>query len=151
MSIDNNGERSTRYEGYSDYNVVSRNVANSVDNAVDAYARVQSRHSEGARVKPDLAAEGSAHILGAALRLLPEIEQDEQAYEELLEEWTGDDGYIARLKRTSLVSECPEWLGDFVVEIRRAGWQLGYLRAGRMGKEEPDDIAERDTEEMFDT
>jgi hypothetical protein len=39
---------------------------------------------------------------------------------------------------------------EFVEDIRRAGWELGYLQAGRTKKKEPQDPAERDTEAMFD-
>jgi len=153
MSIESDEERSTRYEGYSDFNVVSRNVANAVDNAVDSYAQIQSLHCEGKNVKPELAAEGSAHILGAALRLLPELKADSESvekYEQMLEDWDGDDGYIERLKGTSLISSSPDWLGDFVVDIRAAAWHLGYLKAGRSVEQELEDPVERDVEKLFE-
>jgi len=145
--------RPTRYEGYSDFTTVSRSVAEAVDNAVDAYSMIQSRHSEDARVSPDHAAEASAYILASALKLLPELEQDYDdvdEYQEILDAWKGDDGYIERLKEVSLTTQCPQWLGEFILEIRRAGWQLGYLQAGRTVKQEPDDPLETDTEAMFD-
>jgi len=143
----------SRYEGFSDYNKVSRSVAESIDDAVDAYALIQSRHTEDKPVKPDLAAEGAGRILGAAIRLLPELEQDSddvEEYGELLGDWAGEEGYIERLKDARLSRDCPGWLGEFVVQIRRAGWELGYLQAGRTVKQEPDDPVERDSEAMFD-
>jgi hypothetical protein len=146
-------DNGSRYEGFSDYNKVSRSVAESIDDAVDAYALIQSSHAEDERVKPDLAAEGAGRILGAAIRLLPELEQDQddvKEYGELLDDWKGDEGYIERLKDVRLSRDCPDWLGEFVVQIRRAGWELGYLQAGRTVKQEPDDPVEADTEAMFD-
>jgi hypothetical protein len=145
-------DRPTRYEGYSDFSHVSRSVASAVDDAVEAYALIQSHHSEGARVTPQTAAEAAAHILGAALKLKPELENDldDETYHEILDRWEGDDGYIERLKQTSLSSRCPEWLGHLVHDIRTAGFELGYLQAGRTVKTEPDDPVEADTEAMFD-
>lgn len=146
-------ERATRYEGFSDYQSVSRSVAAAVEEAVDAYAIIQSKHCEGERVQPPQAAEASSKILAAALKLLPELEQgldETEEGQELAEKWSGDDGFIERLKSARLATESPEWLGEFVVEIRRAAWELGYLQAGRTVKEEPDDPVEAETEAMFD-
>jgi len=145
-------DNGSRYEGFSDYNKVSRSVAESIDDAVDAYALIQSSHAEDERVKADLAAEGAGRILGAAIRLLPELEQDKddvEEYGELLDDWTGDEGYIEQLKDARLSRDCPDWLGEFVVQIRRAGWELGYLQAGKTVKQESGDPVEDDTEAMF--
>jgi hypothetical protein len=146
-------DRATRYEGFSDFQSVSQSVAAAVEEAVDAYAIIQSKHAEGARVRPPQAAEAASKILGAALKLLPELEQgldETKEGQELAEQWTGDDGFIERLKAARLATESPDWLGDFVVQIRRAAWELGYLQAGTTVKEEPDDPVEAETEAMFD-
>lgn len=153
MSIDSDSNRSTQYEGYSDYSAVSRNVSTAVDEAVEAYALIQSHHTEGARVSPETGAEAAAHILGAALKLQPELENDRDqndTYDNMLDSWQGDDGYIERLKTTPLSSNCPDWIGEFVVDIREAGFELGYLKAGRETDRGPDDVVERDAEQMFD-
>lgn len=144
MSSDANtgDDPETQFEGFSDYQTVSQSVARSIDKAVEAYALVQSRHSEAARMNADTAAEASSHILGAALKVLPELEEnanakdetdasEENIFSEMLNDWKGEDGYIERLKRATLVNECPEWLFNFVTDIRRAGFHLGYLKAGR--------------------
>lgn len=153
MSSERDTGRTTRFEAYPDYSAVSRAVAQSIEDAVDAYSKMQSRHSEGARVTPDQAAEASAHILGAALKLLPELEDDRETveqYDEILTRWEGDNGFIERLKQTSLSSRSPEWLGQFTVDIRRAGFELGYVKAGTQKEEDSEDVVERDAESMFE-
>lgn len=152
----------TRFEGYSDYQTVSQSIARSIDNAVEAYVLVQSRHTEGARMNAETAAEASSHILGAAMKMLPELEANakseeetddsvEEIYTDILESWQGEEGYIEQLKRAQLVNECPSWLHDFVYEIRRAGFHLGYLKAGREKRTETPDWVEGKVENMFDT
>jgi hypothetical protein len=152
MSSESSG-RATRYEGFSDYHQVSQSVAIAVDEAVDAYAVIQSKHAEGERIQVTQAAEASSKLLGASLKLLPELEEglgETDEGQELVDDWTGEDGYIERLKRTRLSNDCPEWLGEFAVQIRRAAWNLGYLQAGRTVKEDPDDPVEAETEAMFE-
>lgn len=151
MSSDLNTD--TRYEGFSDYKSVSRSIAETINNAVNAYARIQSLHAENAKVSTQMGAEASTHILSASLNLLVEIEDDKESvdeYQEIFNRWTGDDGLIERLKTTRLSLECPEWLDQLIIDIRTAGFELGYLQAGRTSKQEPDDPVERDTEAMFD-
>lgn len=160
--IDDAGDAPTEFEGYSDYQTVSQSIARSIDNAVEAYVLVQSRHSEGARMNADTAAEAASHILGAAMKILPELEanakseeetddSEEELYTEILASWQGDEGYIELLKQAQLVNECPDWLHDFVYEIRRAGFHLGYLKAGREKRTETPDWVEGKVEDMFDT
>lgn len=151
MSADLNTD--TRYEGFSDYMTVSREIAETINNAVKAYARIQSLHAENAKVSEEMGAEASTHILSAALNLLVEIEEDKDTvdeYQEIVDRWTGDDGLIERLKTTRLSLECPDWLHQLIIDIRTAGFELGYLQAGRTSTQEPGDPVERDTEAMFD-
>ena len=155
----------TTWEGYSDYESVSKRVAKSVEEAIEAYAFIQSLHSENARVQASRAAEAKARILSAGLRLVPELENDKETveqYEEILDRWQTDDelnidaatpddlGYIRRLDRIALRDECPEWLHQFAIDIRRSAWELGYLQAGRTVSEEEEDLVERDTEALFE-
>lgn len=135
----------TRWEGYSDYQRVSINIAEAVDRALDNYAHLDGKHAEGARVDPELAAEARASILSAALRLVPELRADRQTVEEydrMLGDWgvLDDDGrgYVDQLDAATLQSECPEWLFQFVLDIRVAGWKLGYLQAGRNNPDDSD-------------
>jgi hypothetical protein len=147
---------SKRFEGYSDYEIVSLRLGESIDKAVDAYAQIDAAHSEDANISPQFAAKARGRILSAAIKLLPALYADRDSvdtYDEMLEEWEegvgGEPGYIDRLKNTSLRRECPDWLYSFVLDIRRAGWELGHLQAGRTTKEY-DDPVEGETEAMFE-
>jgi len=147
------GGSNTRWEGFSNYQNVSDRVARSVHDAIEAYALVNSRHAESARIRPPMAAQARAKMLAPALRLKVELEDNrevESDYDEILSRWEGDDGFLTKLDQVTLQQECPDWLADFVEDIRTAGFQLGYLQAGRTVKERPDDPVEEETEDIFD-
>lgn len=149
---DGSEETQTKWEGYSDYRRVSGQVAASIDEALDAYAAIDSAHAENARVSADDAAEARQKILGAALKLAPELENDrevEKQYASILNRWQGEDGFLQRLDSISLRETSPAWLRQFVLDIRTAGWELGYLQAGRTQRAEPEDPVERDVQSMF--
>lgn len=145
----------TRWEGYSDYKTVSITVGQTIEGAVEAYAQIESRHAEAAPVEPELAAEARARIKSAAMKLLPELRNDKdtvELYKEILDDWEGEDGHIQELNRIQLQHDCPPWLYEMVVQIRQAGWELGYLKAGRSAKQTPDDpeeAARQETRSMF--
>lgn len=148
----------TRWEGYSDYQSVSRRIAESIQQATEAYATIQRAHAEQARVDPDLAARAGARILSPALLLRHHMEEDREAvdeYQEILDRWTGGDGDTGMLddfRQVELTRECPDWLFQFVQDMNTAGVELGYLAAGRSQKQEEaiDEIDEA-TREMFET
>jgi hypothetical protein len=145
----------TYFEGYSDYQSVSKDIGQAVRDAIDAYAYIDGRHSQGARVRATNAASAYRRILGAAIRLLPELKRDAETKDELGEiynDWTGkdgDDGRIDQLQSLSFQSPPPDWLFEFVVQIREAAWELGYLQAGRSRKAEQDDPVEQEANSMF--
>lgn len=152
-----------RYEGFSDYESVSKRIARSIDEAVQEYAAIQRAHAEGRRVAHDGVGE---RILAAAMRLLPELRDQRQAgavFDEILARWLGDEakldetdvdpeppdsGAIEALMQARLTNDCPDWLHQMVIDIRTAGWELGYLKAGRHA-EEDDEFTEADVKEMF--
>ena len=152
-----------RYEGYSDYQSVSNRVTASIDNAVDAYAMIDSLHAENARISQREAAMARRHMLSAAIKLLPEIkensngsEEDEgqdifsQIYERWVETGTEEFGpFLEELKKVQFQKEAPPWLSQFAQDIRRAGWEIGYLQAGRTVKDENLDPADEQAQEMF--
>lgn len=157
---DDEEQRETRWEGYSDYRKISLRVAGSISDAVDAYARLDSAHQENAQVSPGLAAEARGRILGAAMKLIPELEDDRDTvdvYDEILDRWEDgnddefddkEEGFISRLNNTQLRNGTPDWLWQMVLDIRRAGWKLGYLRAGRETETSSDDPVEDESDAM---
>lgn len=145
-------ERATRYDAFADYQSVSQSVARSIDQAVEAWAQVHSLHAADQRVPGHQAAEAAARLLTAATKLQPELEEDRErvgAYDDILSDWKGEDGYVEELKATSFERGCPEWTHEFVLQIRRAGWHLGYLQAGRQETDETEDWVEGPVEEML--
>jgi hypothetical protein len=91
-------------------------------------------------------------MLGAVLKVVPEMRQDRNEvdlYDEILTEWEGDGGRLKRLRRVDLYADCPEWLQDMMLQLRRAGWELGYLQAGQRDAPEPEDQVEAEARSMF--
>lgn len=151
MSTDD--DRGSRWEGYSDYRVVSGRIARTIEDAVEAYAVIDARHSEGASVSPELASDARASIMAAAMMLQHEMERergdDEKPYDEILSRWEGEEGFLRQMDTVQLRQVRPAWLHEMVLDIRRAGWELGYLQAGRTESQEPEDPVEADAEAMF--
>lgn len=187
-------EATQRWEGYSDYASVSQRVARAIGDAVDAYAYIQSLHAENARIRQRQAAQARSRIVGAAHKLMPELEAnaanapsggdgsdasdgDDRAddrdadegdegdatsagvrevdvYTEILTRWTesykGGEGLLDRLQDVRLHQECPEWLETLVRDIRKAGWEIGYLQAGRTISETTLDPDEEQARSMFE-
>lgn len=156
--------RGGRWEGYSDYQTVSQRIGRSIGDAIEGYAIIKRLHVENARISGEDAAEASSRILAAAMRLVPEMKthrDDQDEYDKILNRWLDgesddvdeqvpDEGYVAAFQTTSLRDDCPDWLNQFVLDLRAAGWHLGYLQAGRRTEEEPDDPVEADARAMFD-
>lgn len=160
MSDAENGDSpydGTEWEGYSNYQAVSQNVSQSISAALDSYAWLQGAHREGAGVRPEPAANARADILSAALRLYVEMQQEQangnDDYDDILDRWGSDEddepGYIGQFHELRLTEGLPGWMLQFVMDIRTAGWQLGYLQAGRRAKKQPDDPVEGETDSMF--
>jgi len=151
-------ETTTRWQGYSDYQSVSRRIAQSISDATEAYATIQRAHEEEARVSPDLASRAGSRIMSPALLLKQHMERDKDSveqYQEILERWTEgdddvDDGYLTLLQTVQLHKDCPDWLWQFIEDINTAGLELGYLAAGRKEKEEaPIDSEDEAVKEIF--
>lgn len=147
---------STQWEGYSNYQEVSKSMAESVADAMDSYAWIQGAHLNGAPVNAADAAHVHADILGAAMKLRVEMREEQERgnedYDEILARWDGEDdgsGFIRMLHEHELANELPGWMLQFVDDIRTAAWRLGYLQAGRRREELPDDPVERDAKKMY--
>lgn len=143
---------SVEWDAYSDYKFVSYHVSSAINNAIDAYASLQSLHDEHTKITAQQAANARQPILSSAMHLQHELEREAERspnsdYENILDDWTKngvdeDTGYIQGLRETDLQNQCPDWLQGFVLQIRRAGWELGYLKAGRYEDREEDDARE---------
>jgi len=124
----------TEWDAYSDYQHVSRRVAASIGDAVDAIAVIQSASVAGEKLTPADETNLRADVLAAVKRLQTELENEREtneSYDNILSRWEGEEGYINRfgsLDITTLQSQA--WLQQFATDIHRAGWELGYLKAG---------------------
>lgn len=148
-------EVNRKWEGYSNYELVSKLIAQNVSDCISGYALMQSYQAEGAKAQPEQIAKERASILQAAIRLRVELRSEKdtnERYQEILKKWEGEDGYISNFQSLEIhqSGRMPEWVADFVDQIVESAWELGYLQAGRTARKEPDDPIERDTEAMFE-
>lgn len=169
-------EESTKsWEGYSDYQTVSNSIARSIDEALEGYTTLESLHVESARIQATQAARARSKIKLAALKMVPELRDDaptNKQYQRILARWHGGfdyddengethhvnppddleiaDGYLDGLNNVQLSATCPPWLEQFAIDIRTAGWELGYLKAGRTHTENNLEPAEEDARAMFE-
>lgn len=139
-----------QWDAYSDYQLVSRGVAKSIRDATRAYAEIVSGIRSGYKIGPQEEAELRADILSAAITLRTELKNEREKreiYDEILSRWEGEEGYISRFRDADLTTQPGEWFEEFVEDIRRAGWELGYLKAGR--KEEEENKGDSEDSEVF--
>ena len=129
----------TEWDAYSDYQHVSRRVAKSIGDAVDAISIIESADIAGEKIQARQETDLRADVLGAVRRLHTELENEretKEVYEEILTRWEGEDGYINRFRNLDVMNPQSEgWLQQFASDIHRAGWELGYLKAGREEKQ----------------
>jgi len=129
----------TEWDAYSDYQHVSRRVAKSIGDAIDAISIIESGKVAGEKLSSREETDLRADVLGAVIRLQTELEierETKEVYEEILTRWEGEDGYINRFRNLDVMNPQSEgWLQQFASDIHRAGWELGYLKAGREEKQ----------------
>lgn len=142
----------SRWKGFSDYENVAAQLHEDINNAVRAYSHLNSKDQQNIGLTPQTAVQTRQAILHIAKRLKYEIEKNGHvdAFEGMEDDWTGDDGYVARLERTDFYSDgVPPWLEDMVDDIVKAGWELGYTKAGIERPANPDEDDEQ-VKEMID-
>lgn len=145
-----------QWEGYSNYQAVSRDMSMSISDALDSFSWIQSSQREGGQMNASDVADARADIVSAAIRVYVEMTEvdNRDDFEEILERWGGPnedvEGRLDELLDISLYDDVPDWLDRFVVDLRTAGWRLGYLQAGRTSKARPDDDVEAEADNMFD-
>lgn len=126
----------SEWDAYSDYQLVSKWVTSSIRDAIEAYALLDQGGMTGYKVDAREEAQLRADVLAAAVRLRIELESErkrgEEYAEEILDRWEGEEGFIKRFRNApSQQTGQLEFFEGFVSDIRRAGWELGYLKAGR--------------------
>lgn len=128
-------ERRSEWEAYADYQSVSERVAENIDDAIDALCYLESVKDAGYKPKPGEEADYRALVLTAATSLKTELENERDSktvYDEILNRWEGEDGYINRFREVDVINHTAgAWMYQFADDLHRAGWELGYLKAGR--------------------
>lgn len=159
MSTQNGDDPATtkRWAGYSDYRTISDRMAKSLDEALEAYAILTSRHATGAKIRDEEISQCIERLLVAAMKLVVELEDDREnvdQYDDILTRWQkGDDDtdpYLEELRQTDFKRRLPDWFDQFAKDIRTAGWELGYLQAGRTISESNLEPAEEEARSMFE-
>lgn len=130
----------SQWDAYSDYQLVSRNVTEAIDSATRAFSMIDQSALTGRKLK-GRETELRADILDAAMRLRVELEAERERGEsyasDILDRWEGEEGFLRRFRSDpGLVYEQADWFEQFVSDIRRAGWELGYLKAGKENDEQ---------------
>lgn len=153
------------WDGYSDYRTVSSRIGNFIFDAIDAYADVHSIHAEGATLEPRIAAQARSRILAASMALQAEMSherENDDDIDEILARWEGSGGadgvsvdvpsagFVSEFRTISLYDDDPEWLRAFVADLWRAGWELGYLKAGRHEADGPRELEPADVDELLE-
>jgi hypothetical protein len=127
--------RRSEWEAYADYQSVSERVAESIADAIDALVIIERTKVIGDSMKPGPETNLQADVLSAVVRLSTELENEresKQLYDEILTRWEGEEGFINRFRNVNVQNYEPKpFLQQFAKDIHRAGWELGYLKAGR--------------------
>lgn len=150
----------SRFEAFSDYRSVTQRIGRKVSEAQRAYSILHASAREGVDIGEQEIAEARAAILEAALALNVEIQAEaqrngESVFGEIDERWNGSGDDLGRMTQFMELSfrdnaGIPGWLYQFVLDIRRAAWELGYLRAGRRVEESNLGPVEEDVNAMFE-
>lgn len=131
---------SGRWEGYSDFNHVSEQIVTTINDATRALSTLRSAAKTGEKIRAKRLTDLRSDILDAVWQLRVELEHEKKKNgqkfaEEILTEWYGDGeelGWVEQVENAELREMMEfEFHGDMAHSIRRAGWELGYLQAGR--------------------
>ena len=140
MTDKNTDESGTEYDGFANYESVSNRIEETIYASIEAYARLGQADPSQYKIGREEERHLRAEILTAALIMEIEIEEHASAGEEWAEDilgrWSGEDGYIDRLRQAPSGEAARDWCRQFVTDIRRAGVRLGYLKAGREVEQE---------------
>lgn len=164
-SDESDGSSGQAWDGYSDYRTVSSRIGTLIFDAIEAYAEIHSAHVEGAPIDPNQAARARSRILAAAVTLNAELSHERDTNDDvatILDRWNKGrggasievtvpgEGFIQAFREIRLYDDDPPWLGQFVTDFWRAGWELGYLKAGRHEDTGPQQLEARDVDELLE-
>ena len=127
----------TEWKAYSDYNSVSERVADSIADAVDSLSTIAAKGVANETQK-NVETQNRSAVLSAVTFLRTELENErdsKEVYDEILTRWEGQEGHLQLFRTMDIRQlESEPWLQQFAEDIHRAGWELGYLKAGREEK-----------------
>jgi hypothetical protein len=157
-TVPSSGSDGGKWDGFSDYNDVSRRIVNAVDLAAECEATLQARHRERAKISPELASELRGGIQSAINKVYPEIEREadrDQIYKEYVEKLEGKEeaasGLINAFHQANFQTEAPEEINELVKVLRKAAWELGYYQAGRTeGKDDNSSDLDGEVRDMIE-
>ena len=140
---ESNGER--KWESFTDFQSVTESVHRDVRRAKQAYSFINSCHTHGRPPSSSKAVAKKTYLLNAGLSLRHEIKQNQgvEPFDEIISRWDGEDGFLEKLERVNLRTDCPKWLRQYVDDVIEAGWELGYTKAGRQKLADPEDDSAR--------
>jgi len=147
MTDENADGPRTEYDGFANYETVANRIEETIYASIEAYAYLGQAEPSQVKIGRQEERQLRAEILTAALIMEIEIEEHASAGEEWAEDilgrWSGEGGYIDRLRQAPSGEAARDWCRQFVTDIRRAGVRLGYLKAGREVEQE-DEAAKAD-------
>lgn len=140
MRVSENNEAG-RFNAWTDYQQVEKNMLQRLELAVDAHAHVASCESQSIQMSDKSAVEVKKALVSAGTRLIPQLRHNShvEPFDEIWGRWRGEDGYLSRLRETDFVVEDPEWLDQYAEDLQTAAWHIGYTRAGQEEAADPDD------------
>lgn len=147
MTDENADGPRTEYDGFANYETVANRIEETIYASIEAYAYLGQAEPSQVKIGRQEERQLRAEILTAALIMEIEIEEHASAGEEWAEDilgrWSGEGGFIDRLRQAPSGEAARDWCRQFVTDIRRAGVRLGYLKAGREVEQE-DEAAKAD-------
>jgi hypothetical protein len=148
-------ETQTEWDAYSDYQHVSRRVSKRISDAIDALQTINGAKKASEKIKPPDETDLRRDVMWAVTRLRTELENERESneiYDEILSRWHGEEGFIERFETMSVIDQRREpWLNEFAADINRAGWELGYLKAGSETKDNSGGAKDdSDIQELFE-
>lgn len=148
-------EPKAEWNAYTDYQHVTRRVAESVGDAIDAISTIEAAKLSGEKLSSRQETDLRTDVMAAVTRLRNELENErdtKDVYDEILSRWEGEEGSLKKFQQMNIMTPTPEpWLQQFAADIHRAGWELGYLKAGREEKvTEGGDDGDGQIREMLD-